>query len=100
MHESLNLFASIVNNIHFKAKPFIIFLNKFDLFEEKVKRAKISQFFPDYEGDNRYALDKREILPFRPNKTKLFTKFTPATKRFGLNCPKIGMSKFISRNSC
>ena len=54
MHESLNLFASIVNNIHFKGKPFIVFFNKFDLFEEKIKTSSLAKFFPDYQGDNRY----------------------------------------------
>jgi len=52
MHESLNLFASIVNNIHFKGKPFIVFFNKFDLFEEKIKTSSLAKFFPDYQGDN------------------------------------------------
>lgn len=36
MHESLNLFASVVNNVHFARKPFIVFFNKRDLFEEKL----------------------------------------------------------------
>eukprot|EP00095_Tigriopus_kingsejongensis_P000163 maker-scaffold487_size158652-snap-gene-0.36 protein:Tk00163 transcript:maker-scaffold487_size158652-snap-gene-0.36-mRNA-1 annotation:"guanine nucleotide-binding protein g subunit alpha-2 isoform x2" len=52
MHESLNLFSSIVNNIHFKTKPFIVFFNKKDLFEEKLKKKSIRLAFPDYSGDN------------------------------------------------
>ena len=54
MHESLNLFASIVNNIYFEGKPFIVFFNKFDLFEEKIKTSSLAKFFPGYQGDNRY----------------------------------------------
>ena len=51
MHESLNLFASIVNNIYFEGKPFIMFFNKFDLFEEKIKTSSLAKFFPDYQGE-------------------------------------------------
>ena len=51
MHESLNLFASIVNNIYFEGKPFIMFFNKFDLFEEKIKTSSLAKFFPDFQEE-------------------------------------------------
>ena len=37
MQESLTLFKDIVNNDYFSEKPFIVFFNKRDLFEEKVR---------------------------------------------------------------
>ena len=62
MHESLNLFASIVNNIYFESKPFIVFFNKFDLFEEKIKTSSLARFFSDYQGDNRCRMRNNKIL--------------------------------------
>jgi 50S ribosomal subunit-associated GTPase HflX len=53
MHESLNLFASIVNNIHFTSMPFIVFFNKYDLFEVKLEKSRLEDVFPEYKGDNR-----------------------------------------------
>ena len=38
MVESLELFKSIVNNKFFTESSFILFLNKIDVFEEKIKK--------------------------------------------------------------
>ena len=62
MQESLTLFASIINNIHFKRKPFIVFFNKRDLFEEKLKKKSIRIAFPDYRGDNTFDNAKDFIV--------------------------------------
>ena len=50
MTESLDLFENVINNEYFKLKPIITFFNKKDLFEEKIKRKGIKQFFPAYSG--------------------------------------------------
>ena len=47
---SQQLFDDIVNNEFFLKTPFIMFFNKFDLFEEKIKRKRINVIFPDYDG--------------------------------------------------
>ena len=41
MVESLELFGSIVNNKFFTLSSFILFLNKRDLFEEKIKNVTV-----------------------------------------------------------
>lgn len=55
LEESLNLFEQIVNNRWFKEASFVIFLNKLDLFREKIMRTKrqMKIFFPDYGGPER-----------------------------------------------
>ena len=53
MDDSLTLFGDTVNGVHLRKKPFILFFNKVDLFEEKVKRKSIQCAFPDYRGDPR-----------------------------------------------
>lgn len=50
MHESIMLFDTLLNSKWFRNVPFILFLNKIDLFEQKVKRAPIRKYFPDYQG--------------------------------------------------
>lgn len=58
MHEALMLFDSLVNGEWFRDKPIILFLNKIDLFREKLKKSPIISHFPDYpgpEGDEQAA---------------------------------------------
>lgn len=50
MVESLVLFESIVNSKWFLKASIILFLNKIDLFKEKLKRAPLSKYFPEYAG--------------------------------------------------
>lgn len=50
MHEALMLFESLINGEWFKDKPIILFLNKVDLFREKLKKSPIKAHFPDYHG--------------------------------------------------
>ena len=50
MEESLKLFESIVNNRWFVETSVILFLNKKDLFEEKILTSPLSICFQDYTG--------------------------------------------------
>jgi len=60
MQESLELFESLVNSEWFWKTPFIIFFNKMDLFEEKIKRSELSACFEEYKGGS----DKDKALEF------------------------------------
>ena len=55
MHEALMLFESIANSKYFEKSAIILFLNKMDLFREKIQsgKAPIKDHFPDYYGDDR-----------------------------------------------
>ncbi|KAK6020740.1 hypothetical protein OSTOST_13600 [Ostertagia ostertagi] len=50
MVESMRLFESICNSRWFINTSMILFLNKKDLFAEKIKRVNITIAFPDYKG--------------------------------------------------
>ena len=49
--ESCNIFETIVNNKAFSNVSIILFLNKTDLLEEKVKRVSFKDYFPQFQGD-------------------------------------------------
>lgn len=52
MIESLVLFDSVVNSRWFMRTSIILFLNKVDLFKQKLARSPLSDYFPDYSGGN------------------------------------------------
>ncbi|KAI2661672.1 Guanine nucleotide-binding protein G(t) subunit alpha-2 [Labeo rohita] len=54
MHESLHLFNSICNHRFFATTSIVLFLNKKDLFQEKIKKVHLSICFPEYDGPNTY----------------------------------------------
>jgi GTPase SAR1 family protein len=54
MEEALNLFEEICNSRWFKDTAMILFLNKCDLFEEKIKKVPLTAMFPEYEGGDSY----------------------------------------------
>lgn len=52
MQEALMLFDSICNSRWFiKNTAMILFLNKLDLFKERILLSPIRDYFPEYEGD-------------------------------------------------
>jgi len=55
MLESLLLFKEICNMQWFERSAIILFLNKKDLFEEKITRVPLSVCFPEYRGGRDYA---------------------------------------------
>eukprot|EP00475_Leptophrys_vorax_P005414 TRINITY_DN13276_c0_g1_i1.p1 TRINITY_DN13276_c0_g1~~TRINITY_DN13276_c0_g1_i1.p1 ORF type:complete len:367 (+),score=82.77 TRINITY_DN13276_c0_g1_i1:108-1208(+) len=54
--ESLNLFDEMCLSRWFVHSPIILFLNKRDLFEQKIRSVPLSEFFPDYTGGESYEL--------------------------------------------
>lgn len=52
MHEALMLFETISNSKWFERSALILFLNKMDLFREKIESGSspINRHFPDYNG--------------------------------------------------
>lgn len=60
--ESLNIFETIVNNRVFSNVSIILFLNKTDLLEEKVKKVSIKDYFPEFEGDPHCLTDVQKFL--------------------------------------
>ncbi|KAK3716035.1 hypothetical protein LTR37_006765 [Vermiconidia calcicola] len=87
MHEALMLFESIANSKYFEKSALILFLNKMDLFREKLLsgKAPIREHFPDYMSDERdvdaasaFFSQKFKNLVRDPNK-EAYVHFTNAT---------------------
>jgi len=63
MEESLKLWMKITGAQWFETTPFILFLNKSDLFEDKIRKTSLKDFFEDYETFvNDMADSKKEGL--------------------------------------
>jgi guanine nucleotide-binding protein G(o) subunit alpha len=84
MHESLNLFASTIHLKCFKEKNLILFLNKTDLFKEKLPHSSLKNCFPDYTGGEDYdkAVDYINLQFRSKNQSqsrKVYVHYTCAT---------------------
>ncbi|KAG6023124.1 G-Protein alpha subunit [Claviceps citrina] len=86
MNEALMLWESIANSHWFNKTAMILFLNKMDLFREKLPKSPISKYgFTDYRGPeddykaaSKYFLDKFRGLSRNPEK-EIYGHFTNAT---------------------
>lgn len=81
------LFESIANSKYFEKSGLVLFLNKIDLFVEKVStgRSQIREHFPDYTGDEgdvnagqRFFADKFRNL-VRDHQKEVYVHYTNAT---------------------
>ncbi|KAI8913310.1 guanine nucleotide binding protein, alpha subunit [Gorgonomyces haynaldii] len=52
MNDSLLLYNSLLVNTFLKLNSIIVFFNKYDLIDEKLKKYKIADFLPEYDGTN------------------------------------------------
>jgi GTPase SAR1 family protein len=85
MSESIKLFRGVVGNDALHHVAMILFLNKEDLFTEKIKRSDLRKCFPDYTGEPgdkeaafEYIKNQFISLNSNPNR-KIYTQITVAT---------------------
>lgn len=103
LQEALTLFDSICNSRWFTNTSLILFLNKVDLFKEKLATSRLKDYFPDYSGKYyrcqsetldasiiigpdtdveqalKFILQKFLSLNRNPNKKQIYVHFTCAT---------------------
>eukprot|EP00158_Paraphelidium_tribonemae_P003071 Partr_v1_DN25876_c1_g1_i2_m2864 putative Guanine nucleotide binding protein (G protein) alpha len=85
IQEALGLFDSICNSKWFATTSMILFLNKIDLFKDKISRSPLSEFFPDFTGGEDYEkassflLNKFIELNKSPQTKQIYAHFTCAT---------------------
>jgi len=85
MVESLKLFDSICNNGLFVQTSIIIFLNKMDIFKQKITLSPLQICFPEYTGSNTYEAgtayiqQQFERLNLRKHRKEIYSHLTNAT---------------------
>ncbi|KAI5966988.1 GPA2 [Candida pseudojiufengensis] len=62
LEESLALFDSVVNSRWFSRTSVVLFLNKIDIFAEKLQFSPLENYFPDYQGGNNINKAAKYIL--------------------------------------
>lgn len=84
MQESLKLFTQMLTSPIFTSTPFILFLNKEDIFDMKIKHSPITAAFPEYPGPHQ-AKETKEFIKNKyleadnNPKRDVYTFFTTAT---------------------
>jgi len=85
IHESLNLFSEICNSRWFRNKSMILFLNKDDLFRDKIRTVDLKVCFDDYDVGCDYekaaSYLKRQFLKRNeyPDTKRIYVHITCAT---------------------
>lgn len=106
MDETLNLFDEICNSRWFRETDMILFLNKRDLFQEKIKRVplKVCPVFADYTGENTYEAGCQVIESAfhaknkNPEK-KIYVHITCATDTNNMRAVFVAIKDIIIRRS-
>lgn len=84
--EASTLFESVANSRWFNQSSLVLFLNKTDLFREKLRSSPLNHYMPQYIGDNdwpsasSFMLNHFSNLLRNPNK-RLYSHFTCATDK-------------------
>lgn len=106
MQESLKLFDNVCNNKWFLDTSIILFLNKSDLFKEKIHRSPLTKAFPEYKGAQTYEEASAYIrYKFESlNKQKasgkeIYTHFTCATSNENVKNVFDSVTDVILRNN-
>jgi len=106
MEESLKLFESICNNKWFMDTSIILFLNKRDLFAEKIRRFPLTIAFPEYSGPQAYE-DASAYIKYKfeslnkqkANGKEIYTHFTCATSNQNMEFVFDAVTDVILRNN-
>jgi len=82
MKESILLFDEICNSPWFRDTTFMLFLNKTDLFREKIPRVPLTVCFPDYQGESNFeqgtSFIKQQFLDTSNFNQKIYYHYTCA----------------------
>ncbi|ORZ25755.1 guanine nucleotide-binding protein subunit alpha [Absidia repens] len=105
LQEALTLFDSICNSKWFVKTSIILFLNKIDLFAEKLPRSPLVKYFSDYMGGAKYEsacqflLQRFTALNSRAEVKQIYTHFTCATDTKQIKFVMAAVSDIIAHNT-
>ncbi|KAI7851753.1 guanine nucleotide-binding protein subunit alpha [Circinella umbellata] len=104
MQEALTLFDSICNSRWFVKTSIILFLNKIDIFKEKLPKHPLVESFPDFKGSNTYDEASDYILnrfvSLNQSDTKqIYTHLTCATDTKQIRFVMAAVNDIIIQNN-
>ncbi|KAI9256903.1 guanine nucleotide-binding protein subunit alpha [Sporodiniella umbellata] len=104
MQEALTLFDSICNSRWFVRTSIILFLNKTDIFKEKLSKHSLQESFPDYKGADNYDAAREYILTrfssLNQSETKqIYSHFTCATDTEQIKFVMAAVNDIIIQNN-
>jgi len=106
MEETLSLFDEICNSRWFRETDMILFLNKRDLFQEKIKRVPLNvcPVFKEYTGENSYDVGCRLIedtfhAKNKNSDKKIYVHITCATDTNNMRAVFVAIKDIIIRRS-
>jgi len=84
MVEAMELFDEVTNSEWFLDTSIILFLNKRDLFKEKIQKVPLTEWFPEkFKGESTYKKSlefiRDQFLELNENEKDIYTHFTCAT---------------------
>jgi GTPase SAR1 family protein len=102
--ESLSLFDDVCNQGWFANASVILFLNKRDLFADKIKKVPLNNLFPEYEGGNDYDagvdfLKAKFLAQNRTEHVRVFTHVTCATDEENVQFTFDAVKSIVLENS-
>ncbi|KAI9299739.1 G-alpha protein [Cunninghamella echinulata] len=105
LQEALTLFDSICNSKWFTKTSIILFLNKIDLFAEKLPKNPLSKYFSDYMGGDKYELACQYILQrfislnAKQAEKQVYSHFTCATDTKQIKFVMAAVSDIVTHNT-
>ena len=103
MAESLVLFESIINSRWFQRSSIILFLNKIDIFKQKLARRPLSDYFPEYTGGDDLNKAAKSILwrfmQVNHSKLCIYPHITQATDTTNIRLVFAAVKETILQNS-
>ncbi|KAH9032555.1 G-protein alpha subunit [Lactarius hengduanensis] len=103
MAESLTLFEAVINSRWFLRTSIILFLNKVDVFKDKLPKVPLDKYFPDYTGGADVNKGAKYILWrfMQANHTQLhvYPHITQATNTANIGLALVTMKETILQNA-
>ncbi|KAI7865399.1 guanine nucleotide binding protein, alpha subunit [Spinellus fusiger] len=103
MQEALTLFDSICNSRWFAKTSIILFLNKIDIFKDKLPKHPLIESFPDFEGPETYEAAGDYILKrfisLKGEAKQIYTHFTCATDTMQIKFVMAAVNDIIIQNN-
>jgi len=103
LEEALNLFENICNSRWFRDTSIILFLNKSDLFKDKIKTVPLTVTFPEYRGENTFEAGtnflEQEFLKRNHYKKPIYCHVTCATDTRNVGVVFNGVKDIVVREA-